>query len=502
MKKIQTINLFFADNFNRYIDNVIIRDLVDSYLQFLSSKSDIILHEDVKLKLIDVKLESAIDINIQQDKSLNQDNNTDILDNLEYTEMNLDEEDFNNYSIYEIIKNNIVNIENEDIDLTTDKSQTYINKVLNDYFGNTDKINNDVNVVYHDESSSDSEEFWDDNVSDIGSVVSKTTSMCSFFNINDYLNVNNSEDIDIETFERYSNTILSEEHKLIILEFIYEKIRNSTHSNVIKIIFDEFKFICNLTKITEDIKLKLDEFTEFINKSSSISKYNTYSKHFVKNIIKLTYDLTKDYAIAYKLYNYTIIKDKLNESIIEHVGITPFLPLGDSINKINYNIVIDNDDFKLFNVSEFNNYYPGTYCDTCIKINTIKIKCNHRRKPIKCIKKVKIYDPSKIEGTFFPDGSPVLLSVTDKYRLIDYYLTFFKERYSYLLGKQSIDNLYDKYITKLDERNKNDLKLIITKKLYYIITKNTDIKEYKLIYDIINEDYKKYWMNLIKITEQ
>ena len=34
MKSIQSINLFFTDNFNRYIDNILVCELIDAFLDF------------------------------------------------------------------------------------------------------------------------------------------------------------------------------------------------------------------------------------------------------------------------------------------------------------------------------------------------------------------------------------------------------------------------------------------------------------------------------------
>ena len=104
---------------------------------------------------------------------------------------------------------------------------------------------------------------------------------------------------------------------------------------------------------------------------------------------------------------------------------------------------------------------------------------------------------NKLENTLFDDGTPVHKSKTGIYGIKDYYITFFKDRYSHLLSKEVIDKIYDNYKQKI-KADEDTVHNLVTNQLYKIIKNNIDIKEYKNIYDIIYKDYKKYWINVIK----
>jgi hypothetical protein len=255
-----------------------------------------------------------------------------------------------------------------------------------------------------------------------------------------------------------------------------------------------------MVKPTDKIRDLTIEFIEFVNSSSYSQKFNNYSKHFIKNMIKFMTELARDYSSAYRLYNYVCMKDINSIQVIRNLGITPFLPLGDAITSIDIITSIDNQEYKQFNISEFNKLYPNTYCDTCILTNTNKIKCSHRIvDPTNKIGVSRNYDLSKLDNVLFLDGNPVRKSITNRYRLIDYYYVYFKDSYSHLLSKQTIDRLYEKYTNKLSEADKININKVITRKIYDIITKNRDMKEYDQIYNIINDDYKKYWINNISV---
>ena len=577
MKKIQDINLFFADNFNRYLDNITIRELIDVYIIHLEQKkvkeqsnNSSIDINSMKLPLININMENNMindiledyvqinttTINIpnifpirkQIDNNHNEDSNVidrsvnlelkdkdldknlklikknhkDILDNIEYREFDIDNEQFNEYYVnYISTDENNIKIDDEKIDLTSCKSRDHIQKVLIEYFGEDyDNINKELNVVYH-ESSSDSESDWDDDTSsNVGSVISKTTSMCSFYNdsinkirdkqkcsnqidinrLYDNDNFNDDSYIDIETFNKYIEIDLTEDDKLVILEFLNEKLKICHNKNIKKMIHKEFKFVASMIKPIDKIKDLTNEFIEFVNSSQFSQKFNNYSKHFIKNMIRFMTDLAKDYSTAYRLYNYICIKDINSVEVIRNLGITPFLPLGDTITSIDIITSVDNQEYKKFNISEFNKLYPNTYCDTCILINTNKIKCSHRI--VDETNKIGVsrnYDLSKLDNVIFFDGNPVRKSLTKRYRLVDYFYVYFKDSYSHLLSKQTIDRLYEKYTNKLNETDKININKVITRKIYDIITKNRDIKEYDHIYNIINDDYKKYWLDNINV---
>ena len=77
MKRIQDINLFFADNFNRYIDNITIRELIDVYNILLEQKKIRELSEtqmsiqtdikQMKLPLLNVNLRTNVLNDILED---------------------------------------------------------------------------------------------------------------------------------------------------------------------------------------------------------------------------------------------------------------------------------------------------------------------------------------------------------------------------------------------------------------------------------------------------
>ena len=78
----------------------------------------------------------------------------------------------------------------------------------------------------------------------------------------------------------------------------------------------------------------LAKFKEYINSYKHKDIFNSYSKHFIKNLINITNNLTSDYVQAHRLYNYSIIKNLSNKPLITNVGVSHSLPLGDSLTKL------------------------------------------------------------------------------------------------------------------------------------------------------------------------
>ena len=501
MKSIQSINLFFTDNFNRYIDNILVCELIDAFLDFNefvseNDKTNSNSLNNIHLDMINIKYEEiaftdTILKNLESDNNINiPKNSIDILSNLEYKELSND--DINNFDVYKTkheTHDNIVKLE------ISDNNQEFLNKIVTDYFGN--EIDESLEVKYYDESSNESDDYSCNDLSsdcdDTESLLSKSPSMCSIFT-NNFNDVN--VDCNTESFEKYKDKLTQIERELL-LEFIYDKIRHCPNKEVIKYINNNFKFVHKMSKIKVDLIEPLAKFKEYINSYKHKDIFNSYSKHFIKNLINITNNLTSDYVQAHRLYNYSIIKNLSNKPLITNVGVSHSLPLGDTLTKLHLIVDIDNNKYSYFNLSNFNEFYPNYFCNTCIITNNNKIKCSHVKV------KPSIYELNyeknidALDGTFFEDKTPVLKSRTGHYTLKDYYITFFKERYAHLLSKDLIYQIYEKYNKKI-KANEYKVHVLVTTQLYKIIKSNIDIKEYKNIYDIIYKDYKKYWINVIK----
>ena len=326
-------------------------------------------------------------------------------------------------------------------------------------------------------------------------MISNSPSICSIFT-NDLNIETNILDYNDELINNYKNK-LTENDRLILLEFLHYKIKYCPNKEVRKHINNSLKFVHKIPKLKENLNESFISFKEYVFNYKHKDRFNYYSKHFVKNLILLITNLSNDYVQAHRLYNYMLIKKLDNKQLINHNSISNSLPLGDNINIINFDVEIDNNKYINFGLSNYNEFYPNYFCNTCIITNSNKIRCSHIKFVTTFGIPNNVININKLENTLFDDGTPVHKSKTGIYGIKDYYITFFKDRYSHLLSKEVIDKIYDNYKQKI-KADEDTVHNLVTNQLYKIIKNNIDIKEYKNIYDIIYKDYKKYWINVIK----